>query len=460
MTHNPYQLDWIPDLGGREGDVYQAIADVLAEDIKTGRLKPGTRLPPQRLLAYTLDLNPGTVNKAYRLAMRRGLISGEVGRGSFVRGGAGGGFSWPNENPYARAIDFCDNYPCGIKNPGLIAKHLEALTKTHYFGQLLQYQQNSAWDGHQSAAAAWIARFGIAAEPRQVLITSGALHAAFIGLMTVCRAGDTILTEEFTSQAAKGAAQKLKLKHFGIKMDRQGIVPDHLESLLKTHKTAAVYLVPTLHNPTATLLPLSRRKSVAKILERHGVPLIEDDIFAPLLDEPLPPVSSFMPGLSFYIAGLSKALAPTLRLAFMHIPERFYQDALANLRITSWLASPLLMELASTLIARGDADKLIKDQRAEIKRRLTVALDMLGDFDVSHHSNAAHVWLRLPAPWRAAQFKDALARREVVVEATDAFVVDRANPTHAIRICLGTPPSFERVKEGLGIIRDTLAGRP
>lgn len=459
MAHNPYRLDWIPDLSGRGGDVYQALADAIADDIKSGRLKAGARLPPQRLLAYTLGLNPGTVNKAYRLAMQRGLLSGEVGRGSFVRGSASGGIAWPNEDPYARAIDFCDNFPCAIKNADLFKKHLTALTTTPYFTQLLQYQQNSAWGGHQAVAADWVSRCGVAAEPRNLLITSGALHAGFLSLMTLARAGDTILTEEFTSQAVKGAAQRLKLRLFGIKMDRQGILPDHLECLLQAHKVAAVYLVPTLHNPTATLLPLARRKQVAKLLLKYGVPLIEDDVFAPLLDEPMPPVSSLMPGAGFYIAGLSKALAPTLRLAFLNVPERHYQDALTNLRITSWLASPLLMELAANLITRGDADKLIKDQRAEIRRRQILAKEVLGGFDVTAHLNAPHLWLKLPAPWRAAQFKDELARREVLVEATDSFVVDRGNSTHAIRISLGTPPSFEKVKEGLVLIAETLAGR-
>lgn len=458
MTHNPYRLDWIPQLDGREGDVYQAIADAIADDVKTGRLKAGARLPPQRLLAYTLGLNPGTVNKAYRLAMQRGLLSGEVGRGSFVRGGASAGLSWPNADPYARAIDFSDNFPCAIKNTDLFKKQLTALATSPLFGQLLQYQQNSACSGHQTVAAGWVTRYGVEAQPRNVLITSGALHAGFISLMTLCRAGDTVLTEEFTSQAVKGAAQRLKLKLIGIKMDRFGIQPDHLECLLKANKVAAVYLVPTLHNPTATLLPLSRRKAIAKLLERHGVPLIEDDVFAPLLEEPVAPLSSFMPASSFYIAGLSKALAPTLRLAFLNVPERYYQDALTNLRITSWLASPLLMELAANLITRGDADKLIKDQRAEIRRRQTMAKDVLVGLDFTTHMSAPHLWLSLPAPWRAAQFKDALARREVLVEATDSFVVDRGNPTHAVRICLGTPPSVERVKEGLSIIRETLAG--
>lgn len=457
MTHNPYRLDWVPQLEGREGDVYQAIASAIADDIKSGRLKAGARLPPQRLLAYTLGFNPGTVNKAYRLAMQRGLLSGEVGRGSFVRSGASAGVSWPNADPYARAIDFSDNFPCAIKNAELFKKQLSTLAAAPDFAQLLQYQQNSARDGHQAVAEGWISRCGVQADARSILITSGALHAGFISLMTLARAGDTILTEEFTSQAVKGAAQRLKLKLIGIKMDRQGILPDHLECLLKANKVAAVYLVPTLHNPTATLLPLTRRKAVARLLDRHGVPLIEDDVFAPLLDEPVAPISSFLPGSSFYIAGLSKALAPTLRLAFLQTPERYYQDALGNLRITSWLASPLLMELAANLIARGDADKLIKDQRAEILRRQTLAKDILGAFDVTTHISAPHLWLKLPAPWRAAQFKDALARREVLVEATDSFVVDRGNSTHAVRVCLGTPPIIERVREGLSIIRETLA---
>jgi DNA-binding transcriptional MocR family regulator len=302
MTNNPYKLDWLPEISNPTVERYVAIAEAITEAIKSGRLKAGQRLPPQRLLAYTLGLNPGTVHKAYRLAMKRGQIVGEVGRGSYVRGNAVASTAWPNENPYDRSVDFCDNYPCPIRMDKSLRKHLEAVGDAPYFGQLLQYQQNSAWTNHKSVACAGIMRYGVEAAEQNVLITSGALHAGFISLLTLCRAGDVILTEEFTSPAIKGAAARLKLRIRGVRMDRNGMIPEHLEELLRKDKFAAAYLVPTLHNPTATVMTLSRRRRVAELLSAHGVPFIEDDIFAPLLDDPLPPISSFAPDLAFYVA--------------------------------------------------------------------------------------------------------------------------------------------------------------
>ena len=115
MTNNPYKLDWVPEISNSSAERYVAIAESIGEAIKGGRLKAEQRLPPQRLLAYSLGLDPGTVHKGYRLAMKRGLIIGEVGRGSYVRGSAVSSIAWPNENPYDRSIDFCDNYPCPLR---------------------------------------------------------------------------------------------------------------------------------------------------------------------------------------------------------------------------------------------------------------------------------------------------------------------------------------------------------
>src|SRR3954468_7731395 len=76
---------WLPDLSQLRGPRYRAIADALAADISNGRLPTGVRLPTHRDLAYQLRVTVGTVSRAYAEAERRGLIGGEIGRGTFVR---------------------------------------------------------------------------------------------------------------------------------------------------------------------------------------------------------------------------------------------------------------------------------------------------------------------------------------------------------------------------------------
>ena len=75
----------LPPRGQRSGPIYQAIADAIGREIEAGRLKPGSRLPTQRVLARQLGVTLTTVTRAYVEAQRRGLLSGEVGRGTFVR---------------------------------------------------------------------------------------------------------------------------------------------------------------------------------------------------------------------------------------------------------------------------------------------------------------------------------------------------------------------------------------
>ena len=76
---------WTPDLRQRTGPRYIAIAEALSEDASGGRLRPGTRLPTHRDLADRLGVTVGTITRAYAEATRRGLVTGEVGRGTFVR---------------------------------------------------------------------------------------------------------------------------------------------------------------------------------------------------------------------------------------------------------------------------------------------------------------------------------------------------------------------------------------
>ena len=467
MTNNRYHLDWVPDIdvASKRGSA-EALLHALEKDIRSGRLKAGQKLPPQRQLAWTLGLNPATVNKAYRMAVKRGLISGEVGRGSFVRAPtphAGNSF-WPNENPNERRIDFCDNFPPPQKDTLAFRKGIASLGQSPLLSSLLQYQQDSRWAGHVPFAQCWLARCGMGqVEDKELLITNGALHAGFVCLLALCKPGDVLVTEELTSQAIKGAAARLGLRICGVHMDAEGVDPDHLKEILAREKVSAVYLVPTLHNPTTITLDAVRRRRIAEVLSYHGVPLIEDDIFAPLAttsaSSDITPISSMLPELGFYIAGFSKALAPALRLAFLRIPAKFYPNGLAALRVTSWMASPLLVELASELHMSGDLDKIISAHQGEIAQRQACARRVLGEWEtlLSSATDSPHVWLEVPEPWRASQFQDALAEREVMVLGSDAFAVSRSQTVHAVRICLGTPPDIHRVEEGCTIMRDMIS---
>ena len=107
---------------------YLKLADTVAAEIADGTLKPGDRLPPQRSFAYERKIAVSTASRVYAELLRRGLVVGEVGRGTFISGEAKRGVAAAGE-PRGIRIDFEFNYPVLPDQTALIAKSLAGLEK-------------------------------------------------------------------------------------------------------------------------------------------------------------------------------------------------------------------------------------------------------------------------------------------------------------------------------------------
>src|SRR5262245_3881228 len=169
---------WVPDLAARPGPRYRALVDVLSEEVADGRLPEGTRLPPQRDLAYRLGVTVGTVSRAYALAAERGLVTGEVGRGTFVRHPAPTGRTNPVTDGSGDSIKLTVNAPPDAGYGALIAERLaEIAAHPGAIGDLWAYTPKQGFAEHRAAAARWIAGVGVDAAPERTLITGGAHQA-------------------------------------------------------------------------------------------------------------------------------------------------------------------------------------------------------------------------------------------------------------------------------------------
>lgn len=460
MANNKWAVSWTPPLEAESPQpLYLKIVDAMIADIQNGTLKTGEKLPPVRPLSYVLGCNMGTVYKAYQEAQKRGFISGETGRGSFVKASRETKeVYWPNEAPQTRIIDFSDNFPTAIGAiERMISEELKQLAEFPYISSLLQYQYNSEVPYQTEMAEKHLKSIGCpTGENRKTILTNGALHAGFIALMALTSPGDLVLTEEFTSQAVRGALTKLNLRNKGVPMDKDGIIPEELEKLLDQNNVKAAYFVPTLHNPTTTILPLKRKEEVARILKEKNVFLIEDDVFSSFVKTPLPPISAFMQTHAFHTTSLSKLVAPALRIGYLNLPAAYYEKALSALRTTSWMASPLLGQVASVLIDSGKIKDIALKRRKEVEKRQKIALDILSGFSYQTQPQSLHLWLHLPEPIRAGMFAAELRKRDVAVTPTEHFAVERSNTTHAVRLCLGTPSSLPLLREGLEIVAETI----
>jgi len=450
---------WTPRLQGRKGARYMSIAQSLTDDVASGALKPGTRLPTHRDLADKLGITVGTVSRAYAEAARRGLLSGEVGRGTFIRARP---FPTDTRTPTAEpgVINLSQNHPPALHDVGHrqnLEKTLVALARQEDLAAILDYPADGGNPPDREAGASWITRSGLAARADDVLVCSGSQHGVTTVLAAILKPGDLVLTDELTYPGLKAVAGLLHLRLQGVAGDRDGMLPDALAEACRGSWARALYLVPTIHNPTTFVMPETRRREIARVARENGLAIVEDDIHALLPERRPAPVSSFAPDCSYYLMSTSKTIAPGLRIAYVLAPPGMFARLAASLRATTWAAAPLMAALVSAWIRDGTADALLLDRRREAAARQSRARDFLGDARYDAHPLGYYLWLHLPEPWRSDSFTAEMRSRGVAVTPAEAFVVGRGTIPHAVRLCLGAARGAEELDRGLSAVAEALS---
>jgi DNA-binding transcriptional MocR family regulator len=289
---------WSPDIRKRQGPVYRAIADAIAQALEAGDLQPGEGLPTHRALARALGVTVGTVSRGYAEAERRGMVVGEVGRGTFVRGREAGGLAALDESEAGVAVDMGT---------------LRSLASQPDHSHLLGYQRYSGSLVQREAGARLLRRLGLDAEAAGVLVTAGGQHALNVIFATLTRPGDLVFTESLTYPGMKSLAQMLGLGLQGLPVDEHGLIPEAFEEACQADEARALYVIPTLQNPTCSIMPAERRRRIAEIGERHGVLIVEDDVHGLLVEKSPSPITTYAPEHSVYVASTGKSTCWRLR---------------------------------------------------------------------------------------------------------------------------------------------------
>ncbi len=452
---------WRPNLEDLSGPRYLAIAEALAQDVSKGRLAPGDRLPTHRDLAWHLGVTVGTVSRAYAEAERRGLIAGEVGRGTFVRE------QLPSAPPTFQdlgdedgLIDLSYNFPALESDHALFGEELAGMARDPELNRHLGYLLGPGRESHRAAAADWLKGAGLEVPPEEIVVTCGAQHAMFLAAVALTRPGEVILTEALTYYGIKSIAEALERQLYGVALDDQGLVPDSLEAAIRSSGARVLYCIPTLQNPTTTVLPEARRRRIVEICRRHDVMIIEDDIYSFLLEAPVTPLSALAPERSFYATSLSKCVAPGLRIGLLRAPLAFHDRIATALRASTLMPSGFMAELATRLIRSGKAKQAADAKRREAEVRQSLARAILPAGHLVTHPRCFHAWLTLPRPWRHEDYAAEARRRGVMVGSARVFAVGRQPVPHAVRLCLHAAASRAQLKAGLETLSRILDQAP
>ena len=428
---------WLPNLEGRRGPVYRRIADAIDEDVQKGNLRAGARLPPHRDMADHLGVTVTTVTRAYTEAARRGLISGHVGRGTFIRG--------------QEIDDVTESGPIDLSiNILMPDKEVAALEPRMFqrrvlpWTELLGYIPTPGHRRHRQAMAEWLAAMGTPASPDRIILTTGAQHALLIALAVTTKPGDTVLAEELTYSGMKDLASQMHVKLRGIPMDAEGLRVDALETACRSTRSRVLYCMPRLQNPTSAVMPERRRRQVAALAEKYRLTVIEDDVYGFLSPERAS-LSALIPERTLFVTSVSKSLFPGMRLGCVVAPPAMVEKLSAAVWTTTICVPPISADLLCGWMEDGTAMRILEWKRHEVAARQAMAKRLLDGHRVQTHPSSPHVWLHLPARWTAEAFAVEMRSRGVLVNPSTAFSVANQATPRAVRLCLGNP----RTRAGL-----------
>lgn len=417
---------------------YKTLVDTFASDIASGALPPGTRLPTHRQLAEQEGLALVTASRVYAELEAMGLISGEAGRGTFVRE-----IALPlshGVDQQAAAVGVLDlnfNYPALPEQAELLRMGLRQLALSGDLEALLRYQPHAGRGHERACIARHLAERGLQVEAEEVLIVSGAQHGLAATVMGLLKPGDVVAVDALTYSGFKVIADAHRLELVAIPLTDTGPDLEALHALCRKRRIKAVYAMPTLHNPMGWVMALSWRERLVGIARTHGLLLIEDAAYAFLADTPPQPLRALAPELTVYVSGFSKNIATGLRVGFVVVPLQWVPAIERTIRATTWNTPGVMTALVCGWIEDGTVLRLEAEKREDARKRQTLARKALEGLKVIGHPASYFLWLPLPEEVRADQVAVALLSMNVAVSTAEPFAISSPVP-HAIRLALGS----------------------
>lgn len=475
---------------------YERHADAIAQLIHSGALRPGDRVPSVREASRTRGISPSTVFEAYYLLEAQGLIHARPRSGYYVSAqlpaapGAHPAEPLPSRSaPTSTGVAISELVfevlglarerelvPLGSAFPGLELFPLERLARCLASGM----RKLDPWSivqslppGDERLRQQIALRYGLhgsAVDAEQIIVTNGAMEALNLCLEAVTRPGDVVVVESPTFYAALQALERLNLQALEIATHpRDGIDLNALAEALARQPphqpVKACWLMPSFQNPLGSLMPEDKKRELVALLARHGVPLIEDDVYGELHFAPQrpPPAKAFDgQGLVMHCSSFSKSLAPGYRVGWVAAGR--FATAVQRLKLMTTLSAATPSQQAlSEYLAQGGYDRHLRQLRRSLAQQQAVALAAVARHfppgtRVSRPEGGYFLWVELPAQVDALQLHRQALQHGISLAPGQIFSADRRF-AHCVRINYGHPAQsrFEAALATVGALATALA---
>jgi len=467
---HPPQLD--PDAGP---PLYRQLHDQIKDDIHSGSLVEGDRLPATRELAASIGVNRTTVTAAYRLLEAEGLIRRFVGRGSFVSGDGAAkqrGLAWkdvlgsgsrpahpPLPRPPADAILFSTSQPSDDLFPlERMRAIIEEVTEAADAREILQLGSPLGYEPLRRYLTAVARSDGIARRGDDVIVTSGCQQALDLLGRILIEPGDTVIVEDPIYPGVSHVLERAGARLVGVPVGREGVELDRMERALRESQPRLVVLTPDFQNPTGVTLPTGVRKALIRMIGAAGAVLVEIDIYSDLRyhGKPLPTLKQLdRTGDVVQLRSFSKIAFPGLRVGWVIAPAPLIAR-LADAKQWSDLHTAQLSQ--AVLLRFAESGELAQHRgrvRAAGSKRLTAILDacerhLPEGSRFTRPDGGMSLWVKLPEPLDAGELLSRAHRENVSYLPGKYFGVSQPH-TGCLRLSFGGLAP-DRIEAGLAIL--------
>ena len=304
---------------------------------------------------------------------------------------------------------------------------------------------------------------GIACTADDILMTSGSLQALDLVNATLLSRGDTVLFEQESYEGSINRMKRLGVNMVGIPLDRGGMRIDAVASALANLKSRGIqpkyiYTIPTVQNPTGTIMPESRRVELLRLSVEYGVPIFEDDCYADLIwDHKRPPAIYAMSkhGGVIHIGSFSKSIAPALRVGYIVAPWEFMSRTLA---LKTDAGSGALEQMVLAEYCAPHFNEHVPALTRALRRKLDTLMESLNEqfgiaAEFEEPKGGIFLWVKLPDHVDTMKLNQPALAAGVAINPGPQWSTDTAYSKCRMRLCFASP-THEEIRKGVAVLAE------